>query len=264
MRKFVMGDIHGNHKGLLQCLERSKFNKEEDLLIQLGDIVDGWSYVYECVEELLTIKSLILIKGNHDDWYYQWIQTGKHPEKWAQGGEGTLKSYTHKLGYGYGKNVGNGWDITDNRGFRTGMHPMDIPSNHRQLFQDQIAYHKDSEDNIFIHGGFNRHFPLSEQLAYTFWWDRDLWSQALSYKGMTNGNLEEKPKFKIKEPCKEIFIGHTSTQFWDSNLPMNAANIWNLDTGAGWYGPLTIMDVDTKEYWQSDLTKELYPNEKGR
>ena len=27
---------------------------------------------------------------------------------------------------------------------------------------------------------------------------------------------------------------------------------------------LTIMDLDTQEYWQSDLVKELYPNEKGR
>ena len=27
---------------------------------------------------------------------------------------------------------------------------------------------------------------------------------------------------------------------------------------------LTIMDLDTQEYWQNDLVKELYPNEKGR
>ena len=31
---------------------------------------------------------------------------------------------------------------------------------------------------------------------------------------------------------------------------MNAANIWNLDTGGGWYGFISIMDVDTKEVWQ--------------
>lgn len=30
------------------------------------------------------------------------------------------------------------------------------------------------------------------------------------------------------------------------------------------HGKLTIMDLDTQEYWQSDLVKELYPNEKGR
>ncbi|ULT39931.1 hypothetical protein KRR40_34415 [Niabella defluvii] len=43
------------------------------------------------------------------------------------------------------------------------------------------------------------------------------------------------------------------------NQPLNAFNIWNLDTGAGSSGRLTIMDVDTKEYWQSDPLNELYP-----
>lgn len=41
MRKFVVGDLHGNYLGLMQCLEKVKFNKEEDLLISLGDICDG-------------------------------------------------------------------------------------------------------------------------------------------------------------------------------------------------------------------------------
>lgn len=47
-------------------------------------------------------------------------------------------------------------------------------------------------------------------------------------------------------------------------LPVKALNVYNLDTGGGWEGKVTIMDVDTKGYWQSDLVKELYPNEKGR
>jgi len=35
--------------------------------------------------------------------------------------------------------------------------------------------------------------------------------------------------------------------------------VWDLDTGAGWSGKLTIMmDIDTKEYWQSELSKDLY------
>ena len=45
---------------------------------------------------------------------------------------------------------------------------------------------------------------------------------------------------------------------------MNAANIWNLDTGAGFRGKLTIMDINTKEYWQSDNVNEIYVNERGR
>lgn len=46
--------------------------------------------------------------------------------------------------------------------------------------------------------------------------------------------------------------------------PTNACNIWNLDTGGGFEGKITIMNVDTKEYFQSDLCKDLYANERGR
>ena len=40
-RTLVIGDVHGNHRGLLQCLERSGFDKENDTLISLGDVADG-------------------------------------------------------------------------------------------------------------------------------------------------------------------------------------------------------------------------------
>ena len=45
---------------------------------------------------------------------------------------------------------------------------------------------------------------------------------------------------------------------------MKAGNIFNLDTGAGWDGKLTIMDIDTLRYWQSDNVKTLYKDERGR
>jgi serine/threonine protein phosphatase 1 len=262
-RVFCLGDIHGGYKALLQCLERSNFNKEEDTLIQLGDICDGWSEVYECVEELLTIKNLIAIKGNHDDWFNEFLTKQFHPCHWMQGGEGTLKSYCNALD--------KTWYGTDTRGYITSLLDTDIPESHRNFFKNQLKYYKDKNDNLFVHGGFNRHELLKDQTYdYIFWWDRDLWMQALSVKNLEEQNSELlelnqfKPKFKIKEPVKEIFIGHTTTMNWKTDKPMNAANIWNLDTGCGFKGKLTIMNVDTKEYYQSDDLQELYINEKGR
>jgi len=45
MKTFTIGDIHGGHKALLQCLERSGTDKKNDRLLCLGDVVDGmvWS-----------------------------------------------------------------------------------------------------------------------------------------------------------------------------------------------------------------------------
>ena len=56
------------------------------------------------------------------------------------------------------------------------------------------------------------------------------------------------------------FFRQQSLYFIDdqNNLFVYAANIWNLDTGGGDYGKLTIMNVMKKEYWQSDLVTELY------
>ncbi len=89
VRTFVMGDIHGAHKALQQCLERAPFDKDKDTLIQLGDIADGFGEVHDCVEELLKIRNLIAIKGNHDEWLNQFLQTGYHPMAWNKGGAAT-------------------------------------------------------------------------------------------------------------------------------------------------------------------------------
>lgn len=247
---YVMGDIHGAHKALKQCLERSNFDNDTDTLIQLGDVADGWSEVYECVDELLKIKNLISIRGNHDEWFNTWIKYGQHPTSWLQGGEGTLKSYCDNLDKEY--------CIIDH-GFMTNMILEDLPIEHIEFFRKQNNYYKDDDNNLFVHGGFNRHFSLRDQYDDSiFYWDRDLWLQALSTRGTD-------VKLKIKEPLNEIFIGHTTTKTWKTDKPMHASNIWNLDTGCGFGdGKLTIMDVETKEYWQSDPANSLYPNEKGR
>lgn len=254
-RTFVMGDIHGAYKALVQCLERSGFNFEEDTLIQLGDIADGWPEVYEVVEELFKIRNLIHIRGNHDDWFLEYIEKGIHPVKWEMGGEGTARSYLRQI---------NREHLIERKmsTFLVALNPNDIPPVHQQFFRSQHYYYKDDNNRLFIHGGFDRHHTLKEQMPYTFWWNRNLWSSALSFEVMIKGDPNS--KFKYKENIKEVFIGHTTTGNWGKDIPMKAANIWNLDTGAGWEGKLTIMDVDTKEYWQSDKVGELYPGELGR
>ena len=63
---------------------------------------------------------------------------------------------------------------------------------------------------------------------------------------------------------KEIYIGHTPTINFNCDVPMNAINIWNIDTGAAFAGKLSAVDINTKKVFQSDKLPDLYPNEKGR
>jgi serine/threonine protein phosphatase 1 len=239
-RIFVMGDIHGANKALVQCLERCKFNNDIDTLIQLGDVADGWSETSECVDTLLSIKNLISLRGNHDVWMYDWINFGTQPLIWTQqGGKATIDSY-----------------------IRTGKL---VDESHRQFWNDQVNWVKDNQNRLFIHAGwaymdegdFNRQasFPVNAgSIAKECHWDRSVYQSAKTAHFTKN-------RFKTLEQFKEVFIGHTSTS---SSKPENYLNLWNLDSGCGWKGKLTIMDVETKEYWQSDTSKELYPNEIGR
>jgi serine/threonine protein phosphatase 1 len=262
-RTLACGDIHGNYKALMQCLQQSNFDYKNDTLIQLGDVVDGHCESFEVVEELLKIKNLIFIKGNHDDWFDQWIKSGINPANWKQGQKATGLSY---LKHSRPDKPWMEWKVDefDQPYFTESVKTSDIPDKHIKFFDKQLSYYRDDKNNLFIHGGFNRHFYLNEQLPYTFWWDRDLWYAALSYGNLSAMESLDKPKFKMIEDFKEVFIGHTTTECWKTTEPMNAVNIWNLDTGAGMYGKLTIMDVNTKEYWQSDTGKELYPEYTGR
>ena len=76
MRTFVIGDIHGQYKALKEYLALSKFKKDNDRLICLGDVCDRGRQVKECIDELLTIPKCIYVLGNHDDWALEWAIHG--------------------------------------------------------------------------------------------------------------------------------------------------------------------------------------------
>lgn len=247
MRTFVIGDIHGAYIPLQQCLKRCGFDKENDLLITLGDICDGWPYVYQCVELLLTIKNRIDIIGNHDNWFLKFITDGHHPDNWVQGGYNTYESYLEAI---YPS------------GTVTQLNPSDIPQSHVDFFRNQRLYYEDEKNRLFVHGGIQRFMPLDYTAIacpHVFYWDRDLFKQA--------GSLNNGKRLRFLEKFSEIFIGHTQVNYlYDDpqRPPQKRDIIWNLDTGAGGMGRLTIMDVDSHEYWQSDFSKEIYPGLKPR
>lgn len=222
-RIFTLGDIHGELNKLKSCLEKVNFDYDNDVLIQLGDIVDRGPDSYGCVEELLKIKNLIAIQGNHDEVWFNYFANDQLNHLWKEGGLQTYESYK-----------------------KAGKEPM----VHFDFFNSQLKYYIDDERRYFVHGGFNRHHAIDEQPnATVYTWDRDLWMAALSYESMRNN----KYSFKIYGKPKEIFIGHTPTTLWGSKIPLQAANIHNIDTGCGKgeEGLLTIMNVETKEFWQS-------------
>lgn len=243
MAKYVMGDIHGCYSKLIACLEAVNFDYDNDTLIQLGDVVDRGPDSYLCIEELLKIKNLVAIKGNHDDEFFKGLNSGIF-SLWKQGCRQTIKSYI--------KHCNNDRYMTyDGKTTTTDFNIQDMPIEHYSFFKNQLPYYIDENLNLFVHGGFNRHQLIElQEPDDIYWWDRDLLACARSYASMKNTEYPFKIKGCEKGKFKEIFLGHTPVQYFGEDKPVKYANIWDLDIGAGKFdeGKICIMNVDTKEY----------------
>jgi len=239
-RTLAIGDIHGGLRGLIQVLERAEVSKS-DRLIFLGDYVDGWSESSEVItflKKLSEEQECIFIKGNHDAWCEDWIAFGNEPDVWLfNGGKSTVESYKN--------------------------YSLEELEGHLEFFQRMKNFHIDEKNRLFIHAGYSSmHGPEKEVYSSNYHWDRTLWETAVSMDTKLEKSSELYPKRLLL--YHEIFIGHTPTLYIGSKEPVNKANVWNLDTGAAFTGALTLLDIDTKEFWQSDPLPSLYPDEKGR
>ena len=141
---------------------------------------------------------------------------------------------------------------------------FDILNNNKShLFKVGLDYYLDDKNRLFLHAGFtSMHGVEKEIFKENFYFDRTLWEMALSMDTKIKKDAVTYPKRLLH--YKEIFIGHTPTLNFNEDKPMNVANIWNIDTGAAFTGKICAMNIDTKEYVQSDKLPDLYPNEKGR
>lgn len=241
MKKFVIGDIHGGLKALLQVLNKINYSKN-DMLIFLGDYVDGWSESPAVLDFLMTLQKqqpCIFIRGNHDELLSKYLKTGSYHEEWFKhGGASTINAYS----------------TVDEE---TKKIHIDFLDNHLQ------NYFIDEQNRLFIHAGFTNVKGVAfEYFDAMYYWDRTLWETALALNPTLKITDDFYPnRFKLYD---EIFIGHTPVTRIGEEYPVQKACIWNVDTGAAFEGKLTCMDVDTKEFWQSDALPSLYPQEKGR
>ncbi len=240
MRTLVIGDVHSGVRALEQLLLRAKVGPQ-DHLIFLGDYVDAWSTAVETVDFLLDLDkthNCTFIRGNHDELCREWLITQKENPQWlAHGGEATRESY-----------------LRANK---------DKWETHLEFYADLKNHYLDEDKRLFLHAGYTNLKGVEyEYFDQLFYWDRTLWELAKSLDpklAPTDKNFPQRLTH-----YKEIFIGHTPLSKTGEVEPKKAANVWNIDTGAAFKGSLTLMDVGTKEFWQSDPVYTFYPGERGR
>jgi serine/threonine protein phosphatase 1 len=240
MRTLVIGDIHGGLRALHQIIERANVTTT-DTLIFLGDYVDGWSQSPQVIDYLIELKkthNCIFIRGNHDELLLEWlVNKADNPMWYKHGGESTVLAYANLS--------------------------EEIIKKHIGFFRTLENYYLDSQNRLFIHAGFtNINGVEHEYFPKLFYWDRTLWETALAL----DKTLDSESVFYPKRLTlyHEIYLGHTPVSRINKTIPVQMANVWNVDTGAAFLGPLTILDIKTKEFWQSEPLSNLYPTEKGR
>lgn len=221
MRKYVISDIHGSHKCLMECLYKCKFDYNNDTLIVNGDVCDGHEKSYEVIEELLKIKNLIFVIGNHDVKLLTYLTENKIPNNWLNiGGDKTIASYLEK-----------------------------DASKHIQFLKNAKSYHIE-DDILFVHAGIHHKKLITKNSRRTMHSNRSFWRKAKQYE-------KQHLKFKLREfskapLIKEIVIGHSPVNIKNGvNFPLRYANVWNIDCGVANGGHLAIMDIHSKKYWLS-------------
>jgi serine/threonine protein phosphatase 1 len=239
-RTLIIGDIHGGLLGLKDLLSKANLTND-DSLIFLGDYVDGWSDVANLISYLIELENshqCTFIKGNHDAWCEAFLFNKDINPFWVNnGGQSTMDSYQN---------------IDD-----------ETKQIHLEFFQRLKLYHLDDDNNLFIHAGFTSMHGIEKETYHSnYYWDRTLWEMASSIDPTLSKDSVFYP-YRLKH-YKEIFMGHTPTINYDIEYPINKANVWNIDTGAGFKGRLSALDLVTKEVFQSEFLWKLYPNERGR
>ena len=239
MTQYVIGDIHGGARALEQLLSRAPL-KPQDQLIFLGDYLDGWSEGPQVIELLMALSTQYncrFVRGNHDALCLDYLKYGKAPELWVlHGGQSSIDAYKHCSSAQIQQHI---------------------------EFLEHLENYIESDNKLFVHAGFSHpKGPAEEFHAHLVYWDRSLWETARAAHELNNQDSWQYPE-RLKL-YKEIYIGHTPVQRIGASTPFRASNVWNVDTGAAFQGSLSMINTETKAFWQSDPLPSLYPNELGR
>ena len=102
---YVIGDIHGDWTGVRDVIYKMMvdgLNPVDDLLVQLGDMVDGFENSQIVVEYFKRLnekypENVIVLKGNHEELMIHGVDEPKSSDQfqiwWQQGGRQTWESY---------------------------------------------------------------------------------------------------------------------------------------------------------------------------
>ena len=232
-RRLVIGDIHGSYRALMRVFEKASVSYDDEVFF-VGDISDGYPETLECLRLFYSMRNFHGVIGNHDFWLMNYLSAREAPLHWLnQGGNHTVKSIdkaTKRERLMYAEFLSS-WPYVLKTGNDFIMHggPADFTIQELEEISEIKRHTYEEKD---------RSSP-----GYKVAWNRDYFYNTLEG---TQKHLENR-----------IIVGHTPVK----NHPYVSKDgmLVNLDTGAGFNGPVTMMDIDSMEIFQSKGSDTYYP-----
>ena len=219
---YAVGDIHGESGklDLLHAMIRADAQRrtaERKVAVYLGDYVDRGPDCAGVVERLagdpLPCFETVFLKGNHEDFMLNFLETGDASSGWFHnGGLVTLE------GYGVEPRGHSLWR-PDAAALRDALDAK-LPDRHRQFLGALTLYHVEG-DYLFVHAGIRPGRALEDQNAADMLWIRDSFLDSNEDHGFI------------------VVHGHTPRDY-----PEVRPNRIGIDTGAVYGGKLTALALE--------------------
>ena len=244
---YAVGDVHGRLARLEEALARIEGDGTDAPVVFLGDLVDRGPDARGVIERLMAGQAegrpWIVLLGNHDRMFSRFARTGqaaddnmKSNRLWLDdrlGGRATLRSY----------GVTGPWE--DERGRPLGdirVPEVDGPAHEAMTrlheaaraavpeahlgWIDALPLTHEAEGCLFVHAGIRPGVPLEDQSEEDLIWIRD-------------------PFLDHDGPHPALIVhGHTPV-----DAATHCGNRVNIDTGAGYGGPVTAVAIEDGAVW---------------
>lgn len=165
-RTLVISDIHGCYEEFNALLELVHFNKNEDLLLLLGDYVDRGIQSKEVVEKVLQLVqggNVVALRGNHDQRFLDLMTSEDEIVKMKfiqHGGLQTLESYC-------GDPLLESMSVEERLQYAKAY--INKRYKHHISFLNSLPYYFEDKGHIYAHAGLNPSYEnWKQQSEYDF------------------------------------------------------------------------------------------------
>ncbi|MEJ2691196.1 MAG: metallophosphoesterase family protein [Deltaproteobacteria bacterium] len=220
-RTFVIGDIHGCPRAVVDRLALINADPDQDGLVFLGDYVDRGPDTRRVIDVLLSLQQefrrMVTLKGNHEEVLLNFLAGRDREFFLAIGGRETLRSYGCTEPFDYSCT-------------------LDIPNSHQQFLYNLLPYWQD-EHGIYVHAGLQPGIHLTQQSPDWLYW--------------ADGGKFAAQRYDFG---KRVIFGHSVVL-----SPLIEPGKVGLDTGCVYGGSLSCLVLPDMEFVQVPCQKYWPP-----